>query len=350
MRLLRSIRACIARCTLLHVRTHVLWFGQYLQVIWQIITKHQSGWLAQILFQVSEIAAILGVAHPPRYSRAVKPQRAGEVSNGDWFAVRVLPQPLYGLNSLSDGLGHSDLYALGEEVCHQLPDCCIIFLYGGDDAPLGIPNAAGLMQKGVGTDEVQQRPEVAPEPDRHRRYECSQLPGVGYRDAMLSTFQPNVEGMPGREVRGSFACFLGQCRHDCTGLILGVRNGKGEKSGFVLRVEFDGGGGYDEARWALPFYEAWLHALRGLLNGLVADTPLREQRAHEIGSELPAHTGCLVDDQEAVFDGLLGVGEGAFAHGRERVVGALRDEGEHTLHQVALTPARGTFEGDADRP
>src|SRR5215216_2329865 len=48
-------------------RTHVLWFGQYLQVIWQIITKHQSGWLALILFQVSEITAILGVPDPARY-------------------------------------------------------------------------------------------------------------------------------------------------------------------------------------------------------------------------------------------------------------------------------------------
>src|SRR5215217_5550119 len=64
MRLLRSIRACIARCTLLHARTHVLRFGQYLQVIWQIITKYKSGWLAQVLFQVSEIAAFLGVPHP----------------------------------------------------------------------------------------------------------------------------------------------------------------------------------------------------------------------------------------------------------------------------------------------
>src|SRR5215218_3684743 len=168
MRLLRSIRACIARCTLLHVRTHVVWFGQYLQVIWQIITKHQSGRLAQVLFQVSSVAAILGVPHPPRYRRAVKPQLSGEVSNGDGFAVRVLPQPLYGLNSLSDGLGHSDLYALGDEVCHQLPDSCIIFLYGGDDAPLGIPNAAGLMQNSMGSDEIQQRPEVSPQPYRHR--------------------------------------------------------------------------------------------------------------------------------------------------------------------------------------
>src|SRR5215212_12105689 len=109
MRFVCSIKACTARCTLLHARTHVLRFGQYLQVIWQIITKYKSGWLAQVLFQVSEIAAILGVPHPPRYRRAVKPQLSGEVSNGDGFAVKVLPQPLYGLNSLSDGLGHSDL-------------------------------------------------------------------------------------------------------------------------------------------------------------------------------------------------------------------------------------------------
>src|SRR5215212_645536 len=43
MRLLCFIKACNARCTLLHARTHILWFGQYLQIIWQIITKHESG-------------------------------------------------------------------------------------------------------------------------------------------------------------------------------------------------------------------------------------------------------------------------------------------------------------------
>ena len=33
-------------------------------------------------------------------------------------------------------------------------------------------------------------------------------------------------------------------------------------------------------------YEAWPHALGGLLDSLVADTPLGEQRAHEVGREL----------------------------------------------------------------
>src|SRR5687768_13290074 len=48
--------------------------------------------------------------------------------------------------------------------------------------------------------------------------------------------------------------------------------------------------------------------------------------------------------------GFLGVGEGAFAHGREGVVGTLRYEGEHTLYHMALAAGRWTFEGDADRP
>src|SRR5215217_1185852 len=141
MRLLRSVRACIARCTLLHARTHVLWFGQYLQIIWQIITKHQSGWLAQILFQVSEIAAILGVPHPPRYRRAIQLQLSGKLSHSDGFALRIFLQPLHGLDGLSYGLGHS-------------------VLYGGDDAPLVIPITAGLVQKGVGSDEVKQGSKV----------------------------------------------------------------------------------------------------------------------------------------------------------------------------------------------
>jgi hypothetical protein len=64
MRFLCSIKACTARCTLLHACTQILRAGQYLQVLWQIITKHQSGWLAQILFQVSEIATVFGVPNP----------------------------------------------------------------------------------------------------------------------------------------------------------------------------------------------------------------------------------------------------------------------------------------------
>jgi hypothetical protein len=88
MRFLRSIKACAARCTLLHARTHILRSGKYLQVIWQIITKHQSRWLAWVVFQVSEIAAILGILHPTRYSRPVKPQLSGEV--GDASIDRLL--------------------------------------------------------------------------------------------------------------------------------------------------------------------------------------------------------------------------------------------------------------------
>jgi hypothetical protein len=44
------------------------------------------------------------------------------------------------------------------------------------------------MQKGVGSDEVKQRPEISPEPDRHRGYKIGKYLGVGDRDAMLSTF------------------------------------------------------------------------------------------------------------------------------------------------------------------
>src|SRR5215207_4082307 len=156
--------------------------------------------------------------------------------------------------------------------------------------------------------------------------------------------------MPRFEVRSSLALFVCQCCHYGTGLILGVCNSKGEQASLVLRVELDGGGGHDEASRSLPLYEPRFDALRGLLHGLVADTPLREQRAHEVGGELPAHTCCLVDDQEAMLYGLLRVGESAFAHGREGIVGALWDEGEHPLHHMALAAGRRTFERDTDRP
>jgi len=97
--------------------------------------------------------------------------------------------------------------------------------YCGDDAPLGVFFAAGLMQEGVGSDEVKQRPEVSSEPYRHGRNKIGQYLGVGYRDAVLGTLQPDLEGMPGFEVRPSFACFYGQCRHNGTGLILSVGRG-----------------------------------------------------------------------------------------------------------------------------
>src|SRR5215207_661947 len=115
-------------------------------------------------------------------------------------------------------------------------------------------------------------------------------------------------------------------------------------------MELDGGGGHDEPSRTFPLYEARLHSLRGLLHSLVADAPFREQRAHEVGGKLPAYSSCLIDDQEAMLYGLLGVGQGTFAHGREGVVGTRRDEGEHTLHHMALAAARGSLQGDADRP
>src|SRR5215212_10456233 len=115
-------------------------------------------------------------------------------------------------------------------------------------------------------------------------------------------------------------------------------------------MELDGGGGHDKTSGTFSLYEAGLYTLGGFLHSLVADTPFREQRAHEVGGEFPTHPCRLVDDQEAMLYGFLGVGEGAFAHGREGVVGALRDEGEHTLHHMALAARRWTFEGDADRP
>src|SRR5215212_3506485 len=206
------------------------------------------------------------------------------------------------------------------------------------------------MQKGVGTYKVEQRPEVSPQPYRHRWDEVGKLPSVGYPHTMLGALKPNLEGVPGCEVRGSFARFLGQSCHDCPSLLLSVCDGKGEKSGFVLWMELDGSGRDYQPGRSFPLDEAGLYALRGLLHGLVADAPFGEKRAHEVGGELPAHSGCFVDDQEAMLYGLLQVGEGAFAHGRKCVVGTLRDEGEHPLHHMALAARRWTFEGDADRP
>src|SRR5215207_10128511 len=101
------------------------------------------------------------------------------------------------------------------------------------------------MQKGVGTYKVQQRTEISPEPYRHRRYKIGQYLGVGDRDTMLSTFQPNLECVPGFEVWSSFARFFCQCCHDGTGLILCICNSKGEQTSLILWMELDGSGSHD---------------------------------------------------------------------------------------------------------
>ena len=53
---------------------------------------------------------------------------------------------------------HGSLCALTQQVDYQLTNGRVVLFYGGDDASLGIPIAAGLMQNGVGADEVQKRP------------------------------------------------------------------------------------------------------------------------------------------------------------------------------------------------
>src|SRR5829696_5424005 len=166
---------------------------------------------------------------------------------------------------------------------------------------------------------------------------------------MFGALKPNLESVPGFEVRSSFIYFFCQCCHDGTGLILCICDSKGEQASLILRVELDGGGRDNQPGRSFSLDEAWLNALQGLLYSLVADTPLGEQRAHQVSGELPTHPRCLVDDQEAVLDRLLRVGQGAFAHGRESVVGVLWKKAAHSLDEITLAPGRWTFEGDADR-
>src|SRR5215212_1061714 len=316
---------------LLHARTHSFRAGKYLHIVWQVVTENQTRRFARVVFQVPEISTVLGAPRPSRYGRAVKFELSGELCHGHWLSLRVLSQLPDCFYGVSDGGGHGRLHALTHQVDYELQDGCVV-LDGGDYAAFAVALAGCLMQKSVGLDEIEQRPEVSPQPDRHRGYKIGQYLRVGYGDAMLSTFQPDLQCVPGLEVSSSFACFFCQCCHYGTGLILGVGDGEREQASLVLRMKLDGSGSHDEACWALPLYETWLHALCGLLHSLVAYAPFREERAHQVGGELPTHPCRLVDDEEAVPYGLLGVGEGTVAHGREGVVCALRDEGEHSVH------------------
>ena len=60
---------------------------------------------------------------------------------------------------------------------------------------------------------------------------------------MIGTVQPDLEGVPGFDVRSSFACFFCQRCHNSSGLILGVGYGKGEQASLVLWMELLSGGG-----------------------------------------------------------------------------------------------------------
>jgi hypothetical protein len=139
MRFLHTIGACIARCTLLHARTHGLRGGQYLHIVWQVVAQNQARRFARIVFQVPKISTVLGVPRPSRYGRAVKFELSGEFCHGDRISLRALSQPLDCFHGLSDGFGHDRLHPLTHKVGYQLPYGCIVFLYGGDDAPLVIP-------------------------------------------------------------------------------------------------------------------------------------------------------------------------------------------------------------------
>src|SRR5918994_371951 len=199
MRFLRSFRACTIRCTLLHARTHILRGGQDLHIVWQVVTQNQTRRLARVVFKVPEISTVLGAPRPSRYGRAVKLELSGEFCNGDRLSLGALWQPLDCFYGLSDGSRHARLHALTYQIDYQLLDGRVVF-DGGDDAPPGIRVAAGLVQKCMGSDEVQHSSKVAPQPDRHRRYKIGQDLRVGDNDAMLSTPQPYLEGVPGFEV------------------------------------------------------------------------------------------------------------------------------------------------------
>ena len=112
-------------------------------------------------------------------------------------------------------------------------------------------------------------------------------------------------------------------------------------------MKLEGRCGDDEASRSLALYEASFETVSGLLDGLVAYPSFGEKGANEVGREVAAHPFGLVDHEEAVLYGLLGIGKGAFAHGGQCVVGAIWEAGEDVLGQVGLSARGGTLDGDA---
>ena len=81
------------------------------------------------------------------------------------------------------------LYAFRDEIRHKLPDACIVF-EGGNDPPVRVPLAAGLVEDRVRAYQVEEGAEIPAQPYRHGRDRGGQLPGVGHSDPVLGRDEP----------------------------------------------------------------------------------------------------------------------------------------------------------------
>src|SRR5918994_1735064 len=257
-------------------------------------------------------------------------------------------QACNGVHCFAHALWDGGLDAFAHQVGYELAHARVI-VQGGDQAAAVVTLSGGLVEDGVGTDQAEKGAEVPAEPDCQGRNHLGEGLGVGDGDAARGrgTLKPVLEGVPGFLVRLE-PLLLGEHGEDPAGLLAGVGDGEGKETGLVFGVELEGRSGDYEACGTFALYEAGFETVSGLLDRFVADLPFGEEGANEVAREVAAHPLCLVDHEEAVLYGLLGVGEEAFAHGGEGVVGAFGEVGEDTLCQVGFAARGGTLDGDAN--
>ena len=182
--------------------------------------------------------------------------------------------------------------------------------------------------------------EVASQPDRDRRDQLCERAGVGDRDPVLGGREPDLEVVPAGEV-GLAEVVVGQTREHELRLVGRVGRREREQARLVLGMKRDRGRGDDQSGRPFALDEPRLElAVLALLDRLVADAPLREQAAHEVGGEVALQPGRLEEDEEAVAERLRSVGERPFAHRREQVVGLLREEVENSASHTEPLPGR----------
>src|SRR5215207_10945262 len=102
--------------------------------------------------------------------------------------------------------------------------------------------------------------------------------------------------MPSVEVWRLSDRLTSESGHDVACLLARVCHRERQHPCLVLGMQPGERRGDYQARWPRPLDEARLHALRGLLDGLVTDLALGEQGADEVGLEVGVHAGGLVDD------------------------------------------------------
>ncbi len=74
-------------------------------------------------------------------------------------------------------------------------------------------------------------------------------------------------------------------------------------------MQVDCGRGQNQARRAFPLDKACLEALARLLDRLIAESALREQRPHQIAGKVASQAGGLIDHKDAMTQRLLRIGE-----------------------------------------